>query len=120
MIVYVLKAVYGAYFNDYTTGYKLTYIPERAKISLLYYNDVLDDFVNFALQYVGKNGSTVEINRNRYSCDLVIEVTNDRKNVLKTLSRFDLEKVVEIKRNNKKKYNEELKKLFEVGETKWK
>lgn len=85
MIVYVLKAVYGGYFNDYTTGYKLTYIKEREKNTLLYYDDNLDDFINFVTGYYGKHG---------------------------------LLKIIDMKRNNRKLYHDELKKLFEVGETK--
>lgn len=118
MIVYVFKAVYGAYFNDYTTGYKLTYIPERAKTSLLYYDDNVDNIIDFIVKYYGKHGMSVEINRKILSCDLDIEITNDRKDVLKTFGVWDLLNIMEMKRNNRKLYNDELKKLFEVGDTK--
>ena len=117
MIVYVLKAVYGGYFNDYTTGYKLTYIKEREKTVLLYYDENIDNFLDFVYAYKSKNGSTVEINRNGYYCDLIIDVTNDRKNVLKTLSTTKLD-MIELKCNNKKQFYNKVKKLFEVGETK--
>lgn len=118
MIVYVFKSLYGGYFNDYTTGYKLTYIKEREKTILLYYNDNLDDFISFVTDYYSKHGLSVEINRKIYSCDLIIEITNNRKDVLKTFTVWCLLEHMELKRNNRKLYHNELKKLFEVGDTK--
>lgn len=113
MIIYVFSALYGGYFNDYTTGYKLTYIKEREKKILLYYDENIDSFLKYVYAYKSKHGSTVEINREVYACKLMIDVTNDRKDVLKTFCTTKLD-VVEMKYNNKNQCRNELKKLFEV------
>lgn len=118
MIEYTLISEHGGYFNDYTTGYKLTYMEERVKRTLLYYDDNMQNCIDFVTSYYAKNGSTVVINGNRFACDLYIEITENRNKVLKKFQVWNLIKLMTMKCNNKKQYNVELKKLFEYGETK--
>lgn len=118
MIEYTFISEHGGYFNDYTTGYKLTYIKERVKRTLLFYDDNMQNFIDFVKSYYAKNGSTVVVNGNCFSCDLYVEITENRNKVLKRFPAWQLRELIEMQRNNKKQYGIELKKLFEYGETK--